>query len=211
MLGSRKIRVHWSRCAGARIGRRLEVPVIDALREAITSCLPPDDAVAALKSALHLKEITASELDDLIISAPERLQQAFARITPGAQSGYETQARLKLERLGRRVEIQVPVPGVGHLDMVIDGVVALEIDGRETHAESFEVDRDRDLGTEAHGVRVLRVPATWVDTRWDDVLEALDRMIRDALLARRRPVQRMSRRRRRTRAEIFGDSPPAER
>lgn len=206
VLGSAKISVHWSRCAAAEMGVRLEVPVFDALSMAMT-CLPPDDAVAALESALHLRHITASELDQLIVAAPKRLQQALTQVTPGAQSGYETKARLKLKRLGHTVEIQAPVPGVGHVDMVIDGVVALEIDGRETHADAFESDRDRDLGTEACGVRCLRVPAVWVDTRWDDILVAIDRMIKDARLARDRAVRRMSRKRRRTEAEIFDDTP----
>ena len=210
VLGSRTISAHSLRCAPAGPGGRLEVAVMDALRQAM-NCLPPDDLVAALESALHLKKITASDLDQLIIEAPERLQTALAHVTPGAQSGYETKARLKLQRAGHHVEIQVAVPGVGHVDTVVDGVVALEIDGRETHAEAFEMDRDRDLGTELWGLRGLRIPAVWVDTRWDDVEAALERMIADALRGRARSVSRMSRRRRRIRAEIFDDTPQPER
>jgi very-short-patch-repair endonuclease len=209
VLGSRSISTHSRRCAPPAASSRLEVTVLDALRQAM-DCLPPDDLIAALESALHLKKITGSELDQLIIDAPERLQSALVAVTPGAQSGYETKARLKLQRAGHRVEIQVPVPGVGHVDTVIDGVVALEIDGRENHEETFEIDRDRDVGTEIWGLRGLRIPAVWVDTRWDYVLAALERMIADALRARAQTSVQRHRRRRRVRAAIFGDTPSAE-
>lgn len=207
VIDSGAICVHWATGAAPEIGNRLEVSVLDALRAAM-SCLPPDDLIAALESALHLRKITTSELDQLIIDAPERLQQALASVTPGAQSGYETKARLKLQRRGHTVEIQVPVPGVGKVDLVVDGVVVLEIDGRETHAEAFEIDRDRDVGTELCGLRVLRIPAVWVDTRWDYVLAALERMVEDARRSQDRHVRRLSRRRARIRAEILGDTPP---
>jgi hypothetical protein len=99
---------------------------------------------------------------------------------PGAQSGYETKARLGFQRLGHSVEIQVTVPGVGHIDTLIDGVVDLEIDGRETHAETFEDDRDRDMGTELFGIRSLRIPASWIDTRWNRVVATVETMIEGA-------------------------------
>lgn len=194
LLGSRTLAVHWSTAAPPERAARLEVPIMDAMRAAM-NCLPPDDVIAALESAVHLKKISSSELEQLMIEAPLRLQTVLRQVTPGAQSGYETKARLGFQRLGHRVEIQVSVPGVGHIDTLIDGVVDLEIDGRETHAESFYEDRDRDMGTELFGIRSLRVPAVWVDTRWDEVVAAVERMIEGA-----RPGE--SPRHRRTRAEI---------
>lgn len=179
LLGSPRITPHWSVCAPPQRGARLEVPIVDALHEAM-SCLPPDDVVAALESALHLRKISASELEQLMLDAPRRLHRVLRELTPGAQSGYETKARLRLRRLGHTVEIQVLVPGVGHLDTLVDGVVALEIDGRETHAETFEQDRDRDLGTEGSGIRCLRVPAVWIDTRWGEIVATVERMIAGA-------------------------------
>jgi hypothetical protein len=158
---------------------------MDAMREAMR-CLPRDDVVAALESALHLKEISSSELDQLMIEAPLRLRPALREVTPGAQSGYETKARLGFSRLGHRVEIQVHIPGVGHIDTLIDGVVNLEIDGRATHAETFEEDRDRDMGTELFGIRSLRIPAIWIDTRWDEVVAVVEKMIAGVRRARTR-------------------------
>jgi hypothetical protein len=179
LLGASRITVHWSSGTAAELGARLEVPVMDALRQAMR-CLPPDDVVAALESALHLKEISEPELERLIREAPHRMQTMLAQVTPGAQSGYETKARLGFQRLGHRVEIQVPVPRVGHLDIVIDGVVALEVDGKATHADTFEEDRRRDLGTELAGLRSLRIPAVWVDTHWNEVIATVERMVADA-------------------------------
>ena len=167
---------------------------MDALREAV-NCLPSDDVVAALESALHLKKISPSQLDELMLTAPLRLQPVMALVTPGAQSGYETKARLGFQRLGHTVEIQVRVPGVGHIDTLIDGVVNLEIDGRETHAETFEEDRERDLGTELAGIRSLRIPATWVDTRWAEVVAAVERMVDGATSSRGARLGRLRKRR----------------
>jgi hypothetical protein len=194
LLGANRITVHWSGGATAEPGARLEVPVVDALRQAMR-CLPADDAVAALESALHLKEISGPELERLIREAPQRMQRVLAQVTPGAQSGYETKARLGFQRLGHSVEIQVPVAGVGHLDLVVDGVVDLEVDGKATHADTFEEDRRRDLGTELAGLRSLRIPAVWVDTHWNEVIAAVERMVADALPAAGRAQKRKNDRR----------------
>lgn len=179
VLGSRRLTVHWSSCTPPAIGRRLEVPVLFALRQAMT-CLPPDDYLGAVESAIHLGQLTRAGLDELIGAAPARLGPLLSQLVPGAQSGYETIARLRLRRAGHAVEIQVPVRGVGHVDLLIDGVVVLEIDGREFHADTFETDRARDLGTEGAGLRTLRIAAVWVDTRWEEVLAVIERMVSDA-------------------------------
>ena len=146
-------------------------------------CLPPDDVVAALESALYLKEISLATFERLIRDAPARLQSTLAEAEPGAQSGYETHARLRLRRAGYRVEIQAEIPGVGHIDTLVEGVVDLEIDGRAHHAETFEEDRKRDLAAEWIGIRVLRVPARMVDTDWHYVASTIARMVKDALRA----------------------------
>jgi len=163
----------------------LRVSIVQALRQAML-CLPADDVVAALESAPHLKEITRRQFYDLIADAPRRLSSvlAEAEADPCAQSGPETHVRMRFRRAGYRVRPQVFVPGVGHVDNLIEDVVALDTDGRAYHAETFEEDRRRDLATEWMGIRSLRIPATYVFTRWDWVSETVARMVRDGLAVR---------------------------
>ena len=172
---------HW-----ARLSERtpLRVTTASALAQAM-ACLPPDDLVAALESALHLRAISRRTFEQFITDAPRRLRAVLAEAEPGAQSGAETHVRLRFRRAGYRVRPQVFVPGVGHVDNLIEDVVALDTDGRAFHAETFDEDRRRDLGTEWIGLRALRIPATYVFTEWDLVSETVARMVRDGLAIRR--------------------------
>ena len=169
--------VHWSKSASG--DHPLRVSIEASLRQAM-GCLPPDDMVAALESALHLRKISRSTFDRLIEEAPARLRSTLREAEPGAQSGYETLARLRLRRMGYRVVIQAAIPGVGHVDALIEDAVALEIDGRAFHAETFVEDRRRDLAAEWIGIRVLRIPATMVNSDWHYVASTITRMVKDA-------------------------------
>ncbi|MGA0568171.1 hypothetical protein ACO2Q7_12625 [Rathayibacter sp. KR2-224] len=149
-----------------------------ALRQAMC-CLPPDDVVASLESAVYKKAISRGEFQALRDEAPSRLRRVLAEAEIGAQSGYETHARLRLRRAGYTVRAQVYVPGAGYLDNVIEDLVDLETDGGEFHRETFYEDRKRDLAVQWMGLRVLRIPATMVDTDWDQVAETIARMVRE--------------------------------
>jgi hypothetical protein len=153
-------------------------------------CLEPDDVVASLESAVHLKFITTEPLDALIANAPRRLQAVLKELEVGAQSGVETHVRLRLRlrlrRSGYRVCVQQFVPGVGHLDNVVEDCVAVETDGATYHLEKFEADHWRNLGSEWLRVRVLRIHPDLVFNHWDLVKATIDRMVADALYVRSR-------------------------
>jgi hypothetical protein len=178
---------------------RMRVSIPEALSCA-ARCLPPDDLVAAIESAVHLKLIAPAEARAVISAAPRRLSKVLAEVDPGfrAQSGYETHVRLRLRRMGHYVEPQFYVPGVGHLDNLVDGVLAVETDGSQ-HRDSLEQDHVRDLGTEAAGIRVLRIDPGLVDRRWDYVYSVIERMLRDARAAQSAPRDTDSGARRRKR------------
>jgi hypothetical protein len=163
----------------------LRVSVTDALAQAMR-CLEPDDVVASLESAVHLKFITIEQLDALIASAPRRLRAVLKELEVGAQSGVETHVRLRLRRSGYRVCVQQFVPGAGHLDNVVEDCVAVETDGATYHLETFEADHWRDLGSEWLRVRVLRIHPDLVFNHWDLVKATIDRMVADALYVRSR-------------------------
>ncbi|HEY0246629.1 MAG TPA: hypothetical protein VGC45_00070 [Gryllotalpicola sp.] len=179
----RRVVVHWRKRAGH--GSPLYVSTSDALRQAM-QCLPPDDLVAAIESAVHLGRISKPQARRLVASAPHRLAGVLGEIDPEfrAQSGYETKVRLRFRRLGYRVEPQAAVPGVGHLDNLIEGVIAVETDGRD-HDTSRSTDYFRDLWTAAWGIRVLRVDPALVDRDWPAIQGVVEQIVAEARLLRR--------------------------
>lgn len=152
------------------------VSMMEALRQSMR-CLEPDDVVAAIESAVYRKRITAAQADVLAESAPRRLRATVREIELGAQSGVETLVRLGFRRLGFRVTPQAFVPGVGHVDNLIEDCVAVESDGRRFHENNLETDYDRDLASEYLGVRVLRVSPRIVLKRWPWLVETVTRMV----------------------------------
>ncbi|MFF3601882.1 hypothetical protein [Kitasatospora indigofera] len=177
----RGIQTHWGGDDGSWRGgpTAASVSVVAALRQAM-SCLDPDDVVAALESALYLQKISRDELSTLVAAAPRRLEAALREIDDGAQSGVETRVRLGFRRLGFRVVPQAYVPGVGHVDNLVEDCVAVESDGRRFHEGSLEDDYDRDMASEYLGVRVLRVSPRIVLHRWPVLAAAVTRMVQQA-------------------------------
>ena len=69
----------------------------------------------------------------------------MSAIVPQSQSVIECLARFLLRRAGFHVESQVNIPGMGHLDLMVDGRLGIETDGAGFHMDraSFEEDRRR--------------------------------------------------------------------
>lgn len=171
--------VHWAE-RHRELPTLLEVAPLDALLMAIR-CLPPDDALAAVESALHLRFISEDDLSELLLRAPERLHSTLARLDRGAQSGYETVTRLKLVRAGFRVYTQFYIVGAGHFDLLVNGCVAVETDGEEWHGpERFLPDRTKDLIAEGQNIRVLRIARPHIYEWWPQTLHTIEEMVRGA-------------------------------
>lgn len=182
-------RVHWSMTACP--GSLLEVSPVDAVLQAIR-CLGPDDALACVESALHTGFLSDDQLELVMLHAPVRLHPVLAEIDRGAQSGYETLVRLKLIRAEFRVRTQAYVPGAGHVDIIVDECVGLEVDGEKWHGpERFIPDRTKDRNAELQGVRMLRIARPHIFEDWAMTLATIRRMVADA---QRHPQHRRRRR-----------------
>jgi hypothetical protein len=171
----RRVVTHWLR---PRLrGSKLYVSVFDALRQAM-DCLPADDLIAAIESAVHLKKLSKERALELIASAPKRLRTVLREVDTEfrAQSGLETTVRLRFTRLGYLVEPQAYVPGVGHVDNLIEGIVALETNGRD-HEGSRSTDYYRDLGTAAWGIRVLLADPALIKEHWSVIQGVVEQII----------------------------------
>jgi very-short-patch-repair endonuclease len=170
--------LHW-RVAHGESGHPLEVAPIDALLQAMT-CLSRYDALAALESAAHLGYLSETDLGRLIELAPRRMRTVLTRLDRRSQSGFETFTRLQLQDAGHHVECQVPIPGAGVLDLLVDDCVVIEADGEKWHANQFHADRTKDVLIEAWGVRVLRIGRPHIFDEWPTTLATIERMVAES-------------------------------
>ncbi len=127
-----------------------------------THCLPLPESVALMDGALNRKLV---RLEDLRTYRPAvgvvDFERAVRLADGSAQSFPETLARLALRTAGLSFETQAYVPGVGHVDFLVEGLVTVEIDGRAYHSDSaqFREDRRRDREVLARGLLPLRFTA----------------------------------------------------
>ena len=187
-------RIHWARPRGGTLLdprlRPLLRPegaadwresMLDSLRLAMV-CMDEENALAAVDSALRLERITPDDLDDLFEALPVRLHILRALIDPRADSGQESIVRLRLIRAGFRVEPQVPVPGSSALDLLIEGLVGLEIDSRAWHGDDEQIrfDFDKTLRSQESGTPCLRILYWHVFHDWARTLRTISRAVEDA-------------------------------
>jgi very-short-patch-repair endonuclease len=120
------------------------VGVVDALTQHLPRIADPFHAAATLDSALNRRLITPDELGRLMGRMPRRIRRLRARLDAKAESGLETVLRLAMRSEAWRVESQVEIGGVGHVDLVIDGWLVIEADGSAWHDGHAAITRDRE-------------------------------------------------------------------
>ena len=123
-------------------------------------CLPELDALCIVESAVVKGLLRQSVLLGALSGQRDKSARRVVRmIDPHAQSILETVSRYHLRRAGYFTQSQVFVPGAGRLDLMVDGVLGIEADGREYHSgrSDFEEDRRRWNAYTVKGVPVLRV------------------------------------------------------
>lgn len=92
----------------------------------------------------------------------------------------ESLARTRLRAAGLQVSTQVSfTEGTERIDLVLEGAVAVEVDGDEHHRDRFEEDRARDLAITRAGLHALRPSARRVFGHWREVQDAVGRALRE--------------------------------
>ncbi|NQX26094.1 type IV toxin-antitoxin system AbiEi family antitoxin domain-containing protein [Microbacteriaceae bacterium VKM Ac-2854] len=137
--------LHWKKWPG--FGRAsasrdsLEAAILHML-----TCVPGEDAVVTMDSAVNSGAISLGDLDGLRSLAPIGKRRLFDLVDPGAQSGLETRIRLAARGMRLQVQPQVLIPGVGHVDNLIGERLVIESDGARYHAskEQRQIDLQRD-------------------------------------------------------------------
>jgi hypothetical protein len=149
-------------------------PVLSMLEHAFRS-LPPEHALAVLDSALHHRFLRDADLPGLAARLPPRLRPVVLAADGRADSGIETIARYLLRLIGLRVVVHPVLPRLGEVDLLVEGRLIVELDGKEWHDddEAFERDRRRDLVAATTRYRSLRFTWRQVLFEWPSVEAAV--------------------------------------
>ncbi len=141
-------------------------PTIVMLEHCFRS-LEPDRAFAVLESALHLRFLRRTELAALAGHLPAHLRPLVLGADGVADSGVESIAVHLLRLAGLRLVQHAVLDGIGEVDLLIEGRLIVELDGRQFHddEEAFARDRNRDLAATASRYRTLRF--TWRQVLFD--------------------------------------------
>jgi very-short-patch-repair endonuclease len=150
------------------------VAIVDALVHAVR-CQSPWHAIATLDSAVQRGLIELERLADVFAALPSRFQVLRDLVDGRAQSGPETLVRLMALSLGCRVELQMRFDGVGFVDLVLDGWLAVECDSQEFHSSWQQRLKDyrRDLRLAQLGYCPLRLTAADIMYEPERVLASL--------------------------------------
>ncbi|EPR77043.1 glycyl-tRNA synthetase [Leifsonia rubra CMS 76R] len=165
-IGARRgICVHWDPPSTSERGSTWHVSLAEALRRVVSE-EDLETAVAAIDWALYSRRLDTFGLEQLILSLPRHKRWIESWVDGRSDSLPESLARTRLRLAGHRVEIQVAV-GNKRIDMVIDDVVGLEINGKQFHADTFEEDHLKSIEITIAGFHALSVSAKMVFTQWD--------------------------------------------
>ncbi|MCB5273300.1 hypothetical protein BJG92_00819 [Arthrobacter sp. SO5] len=143
-------------------------------------CLPDLHGLVIAESAVAVKGLPLSALRQRLAGRNDmRSRRMVARIVPQSQSIIECMARYWLRRAGFHVESQVNVPGMGHIDLMVDGRLGIETDGAGFHMDrtSFEEDRRRWNVATRRGIPTLVVSYSLLLNRPEEFIA----MVREAL------------------------------
>lgn len=158
------VRVHW--LAGSEAPRAGLDTAATALNVAI-HCLSFEGAVVAVDSALNKRLVTLPHLRRCFEDRPRHLR-VLDWADGSSESGIETLIRVRLRARGVRCRAQVPIAGVGRVDLIVGDRLIIEADGREHHESTlaFSADRRRDLSAQARGYSAVRLSYQQVMFEW---------------------------------------------
>lgn len=160
---------------------RWRTSTIDALL-VVARSTTPTHLLASIESCLYRGTISTAGLPVLRAALPVRLRSVVDAVDADSESGLETIMRMGLQRLGRSVESQVRVPGIGNrggngrVDFIVDGWLAIEVDGDEFHDPA--ADRIRNSILVRRGYRWHRFGYHQIMHDWPAVEATLRELLR---------------------------------
>ena len=174
--------LHWESRDQAARGTAVSVSLVDALERVVLD-EPFEVAVAAMDWALHTGQLDPIDFETIILRLPLERRGIRDWVDVDCESLPESLARTRLRLSGHRVVTQVPMDDGRRIDLVVDEIAAIEVDGEEHHRLRFEADRGKDVDITLMGLHALRPSARAVFYNWDHFESAVE----VAIDLRRRP------------------------
>jgi hypothetical protein len=168
--------LHWDDTDVASRGTAMCVDIRDALVRVV---LDEDfeTAVAALDWALHSDTIDSTDIARIMQHLPANRRAIAEWVDGRCESLPESLARTRFRLLGYQVDIQVRLNDRERIDLVVEGCVGVETDGRAFHLETFEADRTKDVDITIADMHPLRPSANMVFTKWPRIVLAVQRAV----------------------------------
>jgi very-short-patch-repair endonuclease len=163
---------HWDDAPAADASDGVSVPRI---LEQIRRCFGIEEFFVAFESALRQGLITAAGVGWLGARGDRELREAISFARRDADSGLESLLRWRLRPYGLRIRSQVPIVGVGTVDLLIGERLIVEADGRENHDGESRRHKDlvRDASAAMWGYITLRFDYAMIVHDWDAVERAI--------------------------------------
>lgn len=155
----------------------------DALARAVVEARSFEDAVILVDWARDEGIVHDDDDDAAEVLSRKRADAAglVAWSEGGAESILESAAGTRLRRAGRHVVRQVRIEGTNKIiDMVVDGIIGFETDGRAHHERRFDEDRVKDADIAREGRIPFRASAQMVRDRWRSTAEAIEALVHTA-------------------------------
>jgi very-short-patch-repair endonuclease len=157
--------LHWESREQAEQGTAVSVGLLDALERVVLD-EDLEIAIAAIDWAVHSGQLDIIDLESLILRLPLERRGIRDWIDAQCESLPESLARTRLRLRGHSVTTQQPMGDGRSIDLVVEGIVAVEVDGDEFHRTRFETDRTKDVDITLMNLHALRPSARMVFRNW---------------------------------------------
>jgi len=165
--------LHWDARDVRERGDATSVGLMDALHRVVLD-ESLETAIAAIDWALRTGRIERFDLELLIVGLPAEFAGLSRWADELSDSLPESLSRTRLNLAGHELRSQIPLSTGERIDLVVDDIVALEVNGEEFHVRRFEEDHRKGATTTVEGFHTLRASARMVFTDWDLVLAQVD-------------------------------------
>ena len=172
------VELHWCELLDPYGGTESSVSMCDALLQSL-DCQAEWLSVASFDSALYNGLVSLADVDRIFAAAPERHRHIGRLLDGRAESGPESILRMIVVSAGYDFDLQVQMPGVGRVDMVVEGCLVVEADSRIGHAgwEKQRSDRSRDLELARRDFVTLRPVSEHILYSPDAVRDAITHLL----------------------------------
>jgi hypothetical protein len=174
----RGVALHWDDPEVGEWGTAVSVGLVDALIRVVLD-EEFETAVAAMDWALHTGALDLIDLETLVLRLPLERRGIRDWVDPDCESLPESLARTRLRLSGHYIRSQVHLVNAKRIDLVVDEIVAIEVDSDEFHRAHFVRDRVKDVDITIEHFHSMRPTAAMVFNDWDRFAGAVEIALED--------------------------------